>query len=846
VNDERIESELRAWLAAHTEPDVPESLRRFLADLPTARPGLDRVQPPGPTAILHRHRHGALPALVACAIIVAVAVALGFGLNRRPGPSVGISPSPSLPQPSPNGSGPSRTQTAAAVVDAAPVDADDGWALTHDDLVWTDDAGASWTSIRPADVDASTIRAVHFLSPISGWLVWWAETTGAVTVERTNDGGHTWAASHLPERNLDHGGSVSIQAVDGGTVWIQVEATHSSASSIGSLYLSQDGGISWVPGITIPGGWPIRFVSASNGWTTARPLRDELDVTTDGARMWHPVTIDRPPGHAQDAMSFDLPTFTGDVAISRTGVLPVTLYTPLDPSGGDQTATLALYTSHDGGATWRFETTIGATTALSPPLTITSAILDQQAWLVASDPQRARLSRTTDGGQTWNDVGSTGLTGWVGQLRFVDGTNGWALTQPEGADFKLSATNDGGRSWRPLDPVAQAPVAPSTTASPAAGPFRWILVNSDGELATYSVGQVIRRTDGAYLAIAFGQETRILSSTDGRTWAVQPADPALVEASADHLSVVNGIAEGAGGFTAVGAIALDDFSSGDARAWTSSDGLRWQVAETSTGMADADMLAVTAGPDGYVAVGSEGFPGANTQLPGARGAAAWTSADGTRWTRVAGQASFAGAIMTGVRRIDQGYVAWGETFGGRDVQGTTIPPIWTSSDGIRWQRASGVTDSGGPGAPIGAIISVGNRLAAVGTRRLSDAAGGTSVPGAWTSTDGGRTWSPAAVADDSTGAPRSGGILDVAADGSALLAVGRLEPPEGQLGPASAAVWQSSDQGNTWTSLPGDPSFARAGMRHIVSRGSSFGVFGQADDSNAYADAELIWVAEPR
>lgn len=841
MSDDRIESELRAWLAAHTESDIPENLRRFLTELPSAQPDLDRVQRPRVGPVPETHRRGVLPAFVACLIVVVIGTGL-YGLSQRPEPTASRSPSASIPQPSPVGSTPPSSPTGTIVVAAAPVDADHGWALTHDDLVWTDDGGATWTSIRPTDVVVATIHAVHFLGT-SGWIVWSSPTTGVVTVERTSDRGRTWSASHIPDVYPDGVGVTSIEAVDGGTVWIQVQAVGSSASSFGGLYLSRDGGISWVPGITIPGGWPVRFVSPSDGWTFARPLRDELDATRDGGRTWHQVKIDRPPGHEQDAMSFDLPTFTSDVGIPQTGVLPVTLYGPPDPSGGEGTATLALYTTDDGGTTWRFATAVGTTAALGQGVTIASAIVDQQTWLVASSPERAALSKTSDGGRTWTDIGATGLNGIVDTLQFVDATDGWALTQPKGTDYRLSATRDGGRTWRLLDPVAQPTVPPSPTASAAAGPYRWTLVSSEGELATYSVVQVIRRRDGTYLSVASdGQQARILSSQDGRTWTVEPGDPGLLESSADHVSLVSAVVEGAHGFIAVGATALNDISSGDARAWTSSDGVQWHAAGSSSGMADAEMEAVTTGPDGYVAVGSDGFPGGNTQLPGARGAAAWISADGTRWTRVAGQGSFAGAIMTGVRRIDPGYVAWGETFAGRNVAGVLLPPIWTSSDGIRWDRATGITDAGGPGAPITAIISIGKRLVAVGARRLPDAEGAGHVPGAWTSTDGGRTWSPAVVADDAAGARRSGTMFDVATDGPDLIAVGRLEPPDG---PGSAAVWRSSDQGSTWTRLPDDPSFARAGMRHVVSRGTGFVVFGQADDPNAYADAALIWVAEP-
>lgn len=852
MSDDRIESELRAWFSAQAEPDLPPGLRAFLADLPTSRPGLDRVVRPRPAPIADRRRRGVLRALVACLLVAAIALAVGFGLDRRPGPSVGLSPSPSMPPASANGStGPSTSTVPSMapvagtpVVDAAPVDAGHGWALTNDDLVWTNDAGATWTSIKPPGVMADTIRAVHFLSPISGWVASSSEATGAVTVERTNDEGRTWSASHIPDRYPDGVGNVSIDAVDGGTVWVQVESVHSSASSIGGLALSLDGGISWEPGITIPGGWPIRFVSASNGWTTARPLRDELDATTDGGRTWHPVSIDRLPGHAQDAMSFDLPTFIGDGGPGM-GVLPVTLYTPLDPSGADQTATLALYTTADGGATWQFATTVGATTAPSQPLTITSAILDRDTWLAMSDPVRPTLSKTSDGGRTWTDTGSIGLEPMVDSLRFVDGTNGWALTQPGGADYQLSSTTDGGRTWRPLDPVARPVVAPSPTASsagPAGGPYRWTLANSEGELATYSIQGVLRRRDGGYLALGVGQEPRLLTSHDGRTWTIEPRDAALFAATADHVSLVNGLAEGARRFVAVGATALDDISSGDARAWTSSDGLAWQAAASVTGGVDAAMLAVTAGSSGFVAVGSDGFPGGNVQLPGARGVAVWTSADGTDWTRVPAQPSFAGAIMNGVLRVDAGFVAWGQTLVGGPR--TPASPIWTSRDGVRWERSTGVTDAGGPGAPIASIAGTGDRLVAVGTRQLPDAEGASSVPGAWTSTDGGRTWKAATIHDDGPGGARSGGMSDVTSDGNDLVAVGRLDPPGGQLGPASAAVWRSSDQGSTWTRLTDDPAFAGASMRHVLTATGGLVVFGQADDPNAFADAELIWTAE--
>lgn len=395
----------------------------------------------------------------------------------------------------------------------------------------------------------------------------------------------------------------------------------------------------------------------------------------------------------------------------------------------------------------------------------------------------------------------------------------------------------------PSQSVARSTAAPSPTAGAVTGPYRWSFLDAGDQLANYTVAQVIHRRDGSYLAVAWDEAPRILNSPDGRTWTLEQADPGLVEAPVGHVAIVDGLAEGSGGFVAVGATALDDMSGGDGQAWTSSDGVRWQAAESILGSADAAIKAVAAGAGGYVAVGSDGYPGANTQLPGARGVAAWTSTDGQRWTRVDTQSTFAGAIMTGVLWANGGYVAWGETFAGRDVPGTSLPPIWTSSDGTHWERASGITDAGGPGAPITSITSIGSTLVAVGARRLPEAENGLAVPAAWISLDHGRTWTPGSVRGDAAGTRRSGGMFDVAIVGSDLIGVGRLEASDG-LGAGSAAVWRSSDTGVTWVRLPDDPTFPRAAMRQILPLTDGFAVFGEADDPNAPANATFLWVAE--
>jgi hypothetical protein len=416
-------------------------------------------------------------------------------------------------------------------------------------------------------------------------------------------------------------------------------------------------------------------------------------------------------------------------------------------------------------------------------------------------------------------------------------------------------------SWRPIKPPSSiavqsngpttaptaVPTSPPALTPPVAGPYGWTLVSSTGELATYSVGPVIRRRDGTLLAVgvaATGQP-KMLTSADGRTWTIEAADPGLTQAAALHVSIVSGLAEGPSGFVAVGATALDDISSGDARAWISADGVHWLAAASSGGMADAEMESVTAGPDGFVAVGIDGFPGGNTQLPSARGAAVWRSSDGRTWSRLPWQKSFDGAVMFGVRRTSSGYIAWGE------IHNTTAasllrPPIWTSTDGLLWNRAIGVFDAGWP-APIQSIVAIGDRLIASGSRQVSESGATISVPAIWLSSDGGRSWTLANTPEAPPARPSPGAIWNVGVSGSDLLAVGRHDPPLGpSTSPAfvtgSAFIWHSTDRGFTWTALPDDPTFAGTTIKRVVGTDGGFVAFGSPNDPNAVADTSLIWV----
>jgi len=100
----------------------------------------------------------------------------------------------------------------------------------------------------------------------------------------------------------------------------------------------------------------------------------------------------------------------------------------------------------------------------------------------------------------------------------------------------------------------------------------------------------------------------------------------------------------------------------DGEAWTSVDGTTWTRSSTVDGTLDAQFMDVTAVSNGFVGVGTS-----------EAGAALWTSADGTAWHRVADDPVFADAQMAYVVRADKGLLALGQTI---DTEADDINVVW--------------------------------------------------------------------------------------------------------------------------------------------------------------------------
>lgn len=193
---------------------------------------------------------------------------------------------------------------------------------------------------------------------------------------------------------------------------------------------------------------------------------------------------------------------------------------------------------------------------------------------------------------------------------------------------------------------------------------------------------------------------RIWESADGRAWDVV-AVPAMRNVAAVALTPSLAVAAGV------------PRTMRDAPLWISVDGGPWQPWEPGT-MSRATVTGLTVGGPGFVAVGYDD-----------RGGRAWTSPDGRTWI-AAEPAAFERGRLLAVAATPAGLVAVGWT---TDAAERTTPVAWTSSDGSTWTRIR--VDPSVRDGRLAAVAASPYGIVAVG--------GTTDGSAAWTSDDG-RSW----------------------------------------------------------------------------------------------------------
>ncbi|HJR80937.1 MAG TPA: glycoside hydrolase domain-containing protein [Anaerolineales bacterium] len=180
-----------------------------------------------------------------------------------------------------------------------------GWVLLDQHLFWTSDAGQSWEEIGPSIPSGALIQDVRFIDSNTGWLLWTSstpESNGLFQLAHTMDHGLTWTIRSLP---LFEAGEIASYAekakmgwFDTQTGWISVKQNSGSNFSMGTLFRTSDGGITWSR-FPLPVADQVAFSDAQVGWAIGGPAGDQVFKTNDAGATWQDVKLDDLPANSQ-------------------------------------------------------------------------------------------------------------------------------------------------------------------------------------------------------------------------------------------------------------------------------------------------------------------------------------------------------------------------------------------------------------------------------------------------------------------------------------------------------------------------------------------------------------------
>ena len=157
-------------------------------------------------------------------------------------------------------------------------------------FVKTTDGGKTWTEtpLERPDMRITTINAIHFLNPTTGWLAGVTAKMEGVVL-KTMDAGASWEATlvtavkqvpttlfFLDESRGWMGGTFAAGEDDDDEV-IEAKPT--------DLLFTQDGGKTWMPQRRLPiTVLDISFIDGNTGWLTG--YKGAIYKTTDGGLSW--------------------------------------------------------------------------------------------------------------------------------------------------------------------------------------------------------------------------------------------------------------------------------------------------------------------------------------------------------------------------------------------------------------------------------------------------------------------------------------------------------------------------------------------------------------------------------
>ena len=371
---------------------------------------------------------------------------------------------PTLPPPTSTAPTTIETIPAPALTRIDMLDGLNGWGVSWEHILRTGNSGAIWENVTPGGAPLTTQPSVFFLDAYDAWVHLPNADFSSGTLYRTQDGGLTW--SELPTTF----GGAQLYFLDTYNGWAMEGTGVAAGSESVNIYRTSDGGATWdaayimTPGgDSDPGALPfsgtkngLAFSDMNRGWVVGTVPMDGfvwLYATRDGGSTWQKQDLVLPVGYETAFVSVDPPRFFK----SFEGLPPNNAgVLPVSIYLGDTTA-MAFYVTRDGGDTWEAAQPApgrGVYTIVSPDIF--------RLW------DGSTLLFSNDGGQTWTrlqpniDLGES-----VAALDYVDGFSGWVSGLQQSGAGELYRTTDGGSIWQVPGSTGPPPTrAPTSTNTP--------------------------------------------------------------------------------------------------------------------------------------------------------------------------------------------------------------------------------------------------------------------------------------------------------------------------------------------------------------------------------------------
>jgi len=379
------------------------------------------------------------------------------------------------------------------------LDANSGWMSSGNDVYHTTDGGVNW-SVQDT-LTSSGFNAIWFTDASHGWMAG-RELVSPDTFEgiifATTDGGTNWTEQYSSGNPTGDAGlfdivfedtssgwtvgsrGIILSTTDSGSSWAPLESdvlaelrsTQTAGGTVwaageGTMISSQDGGANWdEQGSSWPELHGVEALDENRAWIVG----DQGTVlrTTNAGRTW--VQQRDIPGPKLEWFSVSFSGLGSGYAVGEGGNSIVTadsghswsfyhtgmvsdlhgVHFPVSIEGWAVGDRGAIMHTTDGGQNWTDQATL-----IRDDFQAVHFVDALEGWIVGVDPvadmqgmHDGVLLQTTNGGQTWSNLGNQGM--W--DVDFVGSATGWTVE----SNFNISTswhrsfihrTTDGGSNW---------------------------------------------------------------------------------------------------------------------------------------------------------------------------------------------------------------------------------------------------------------------------------------------------------------------------------------------------------------------------------------------------------------